>query len=95
MTALERLENLLDEKDRRIEELEERVRALTDESERTWDSRAPPVVGRRLRTAHTAAGNSMPKSGRLVELGVAVWDRLPALDREHCVRPARSHKGRR
>ena len=37
MTGLERLENLLDEKDRRIEELEERVRALTDESERIWD----------------------------------------------------------
>jgi hypothetical protein len=36
MTALERLENLLDEKDRRIAELEERLRALTDESERIW-----------------------------------------------------------
>ena len=37
MTGLERLESLLDEKDRRIEVLEERVRALTDESERVWD----------------------------------------------------------
>jgi hypothetical protein len=37
MTALERLESLLDERDRRIAELEERVRALTDESERTWE----------------------------------------------------------
>jgi hypothetical protein len=37
MTAMERLERLLDEKDRQIAELEERMQALTDESERTWD----------------------------------------------------------
>jgi hypothetical protein len=37
MTALERLEKLLDDKDRRIAELEERVQALTDESESTWE----------------------------------------------------------
>jgi hypothetical protein len=37
MTALERLEKLLDDKDRLIAELEERVRVLTDESERTWE----------------------------------------------------------
>jgi hypothetical protein len=63
MTALERLESLLDKRDRRIAELEERVRALNAESERTWDSRAPSVVGRRFRSASAAFGNPMPNSG--------------------------------
>jgi hypothetical protein len=91
MTAMERLESLLDEKDRLIVELEERVRALTDESERIWDSRAPPVDGRRFCPARAAFGNPMPKSGRLVELGMAVWDRVSALDRDYRVCPAGSY----
>jgi hypothetical protein len=37
MTAMERLERMLNEKDRQIAEIEERMQALTDESERTWD----------------------------------------------------------
>lgn len=37
MTTLERLEALLDEKDRQIAELEKSLRVLTDESERVWD----------------------------------------------------------
>lgn len=36
MTAIERLEEALDEKDARITMLEEELRTLKDESERTW-----------------------------------------------------------
>ena len=37
MTAIERLEQLLDERDTQIEELEQKLQDLTDESERAWD----------------------------------------------------------